>query len=123
VYTFGSPRVGDGAFVASLAHPVFRLVNNNDVVAHLPPPGAYKHAGQLRLFDAGGRSVAEPDLWLRLREATAGRLLRTREWLRSAAQGALLVPGDPLVCHAPLYYALLAWNDYALRLGGSGAKT
>jgi hypothetical protein len=115
VYTFGSPRVGDAAFVASLAHPVFRLVNNNDVVAHIPLPGLYAHAGQLRLFDASGRSVAEPDLWLRLREAAAGRLLRTREWLRSAAQGALLVPGDPLVCHAPLYYALLSWNHYAVQ--------
>jgi pimeloyl-ACP methyl ester carboxylesterase len=114
VYTFGSPRVGDAAFVASLACPVFRIVNNNDVVAHVPLPGLYQHAGQLHLFDASGRGVAGPDLWLRLREAAAGRLLRTREWLRSAAQGALLVPGDPLVCHAPLYYALLCWNDYAL---------
>jgi hypothetical protein len=118
VYTFGSPRVGDAAFAASLAHPVFRVVNNNDVVAHVPPPGAYKHVGQLRLFDASGRNVAQPDLWLRLREAAAGRLLRTREWMRSAAQGTLLVPGDPLVCHAPLYYALLSWNDYALRHNG-----
>jgi triacylglycerol lipase len=115
VYTFGSPRVGDGAFAASLALPAFRVVNNNDVVAHVPLPAPYKHAGQLRLFDASGRGVAEPDVWLRLREAAAGRLLRTREWLRSAAQGALLVPGDPLVCHAPLYYALLSWNEYALR--------
>ena len=114
VYTFGSPRVGDAAFVASLAHPVFRLVNNNDVVAHIPLPGLYQHAGRLRLFDASGRGVTEPDLWLRLREAAAGRLQRTREWLRSAGQGELLVPGDPLVCHAPLYYALLCWNDYAL---------
>jgi triacylglycerol lipase len=113
VYTFGSPRAGDAAFVASLAHPVFRLVNNTDVAAHLPPAGVYEHAGQLRLFDAEGRSVLDPGRWVRLREAAQGELLRAGEWLRSAAQGELLVPGDPLVCHAPIYYALLAWNDYA----------
>src|SRR5262245_10689272 len=118
VYTFGSPRVGDAAFTAALAHPLFRLVNNSDLVAHLPPPLVYAHAGELRLFDAAGRCVAEPGAWQRLREAAAGRLLRTREWLQSAARGALLVPGDALVCHAPLYYALLAWNDYALGHNG-----
>lgn len=38
VYTFGSPRVGNQAFAASLnAVPIYRIVDDGDIVATLPP--------------------------------------------------------------------------------------
>lgn len=36
-YTFGSPRVGDEAWVAGIKTPVYRLVNAADCVTMLPP--------------------------------------------------------------------------------------
>ena len=65
VYTFGQPRVGDRLFVSQLnAHingKVFRFVNNNDIVPHVPPPFSmwnptrlYGHVGIAKYFDAKG---------------------------------------------------------------------
>ncbi len=49
LYTYGSPRVGDRDFVATLKHvPAFRVVNNRDVVTTSPP--SLPH---LQLIDAG----------------------------------------------------------------------
>ncbi len=49
LYIYGSPRVGDRDFVATLKDvPVFRVVNNRDVVTALPP--SLPH---LKLVDAG----------------------------------------------------------------------
>jgi len=47
VYTYGSPRVGNRAFVKH--HPVtmYRVVNRRDLVPHLPP----QHSGLSRLWD------------------------------------------------------------------------
>ncbi|KAG9289572.1 hypothetical protein G9A89_002345 [Geosiphon pyriformis] len=39
-FTYGQPRVGNGAFanyVDSINFPIFRIVNKNDIVPHLPP--------------------------------------------------------------------------------------
>ncbi|MDJ0857424.1 MAG: lipase family protein [Desulfobacterales bacterium] len=51
VYCFGAPRVGDAGY-AQLMHPipVYRVVNNRDIVAVLPPASpilAFQPAGQL----------------------------------------------------------------------------
>jgi len=51
VYTFGSPRVGNAAFVEAYNRLVphsYRLVHNEDPVPHLPPEWTgYTHAGVL----------------------------------------------------------------------------
>lgn len=51
VYTFGSPRVGNSEFVATLKNiAVYRVVNNHDIVPTLPPSQAplyFCHAGEL----------------------------------------------------------------------------
>lgn len=48
-YTYGSPLVGDAAFAtACAAAPLFRIVNDRDTVANVPPPVlGYHHAGEL----------------------------------------------------------------------------
>ena len=61
VYTFGQPRVGDRLFVSQLNSringKVFRFVNNNDIVPHVPPPFSiwnptrlYGHVGIAKYF-------------------------------------------------------------------------
>lgn len=49
VYTFGSPRVGNSAFVVSLsgiASTIHRVVDDEDIVATLPPAGpCFDHVG------------------------------------------------------------------------------
>ncbi|MBI3272489.1 MAG: lipase family protein [Planctomycetes bacterium] len=67
--TFGSPRVGNEAFVRDLdAGRIERFVHCCDVIPTLPPELlGYRHAGTLRFLTSGARLRVEP---------TAGRLLR-----------------------------------------------
>lgn len=69
LYTFGQPRVGDRTFIQQLEdHPllkVYRFVNNNDVVPHVPPPFSlrnptrlYSHLGAVQYFNSKGFLVA-----------------------------------------------------------------
>ncbi len=55
VYTFGSPRVGDGRFQQLFRDtPVYRIATPHDIVTHLPPsraPFGYVHVGQARDLD------------------------------------------------------------------------
>jgi hypothetical protein len=49
LYTFGSPLVGDAAFVATLQQVRnYRFVDCSDIVARVPPPlpGGYQHVGK-----------------------------------------------------------------------------
>ena len=54
VYTFGSPRVGDGAFRENLKIRIYRIVNNDDIVPRVPPSGGYVHVGELKYIDSNG---------------------------------------------------------------------
>jgi hypothetical protein len=64
LYTFGSPRVGDDEFGASLAsidtHE--RFVDCCDIVTRVPPElGIYKHVGELNYIDQNGSIVRQAD--------------------------------------------------------------
>ncbi|NJM99127.1 MAG: lipase family protein [Phormidesmis sp. RL_2_1] len=83
VYTFGQPRVGDRTFITQLnantGGKVFRFVNNNDIVPHVPPPFSiwnpmrlYGHVGTVKYFDAKGKIMAKYKLTARLTDATVG---------------------------------------------------
>ena len=64
VYTYGQPRVGNGAFAraynAQLNDRTYRIVNADDPVPYLPPwLAGYRHAGrEVFLNKAGGFVVA-----------------------------------------------------------------
>src|SRR5438128_392078 len=48
LYTFGSPRVGNATFTARLRSVYHcRVVNDNDIVATVPPPPFFRHDGEL----------------------------------------------------------------------------
>lgn len=83
MYTFGQPRVGDRTFVSQLnagtGGKIFRFVNNNDIVPHLPPPFSiwrplrlYGHLGMVKYFDASGLLAANYKLMARLRDSAVG---------------------------------------------------
>lgn len=82
VYTFGSPRVGNAAFAASLGSlPIHRVIDDEDVVTTLPPEElGFRHVGVQQL----------------LKEQKSKSFL---DWL-----GWLITPLKPLADHAPINY-------------------
>jgi len=103
VYTFGSPLVGDPDFAATLATcPIYRVVNNRDVVTTVPPPEfGFCHAGELHYIAHDGRMVTNP-----LPADIAADHLRTdpsfennRSWWNR-----LVGPAEFLEDHAPVNY-------------------
>ncbi len=64
VYTFGAPRVGDQEFVDALGDvPIFQVVNNDDLVARLPPTLAgppLRHAGTHYRILSRSRAAPRP---------------------------------------------------------------
>lgn len=68
LYTFGSPRVGNGAFAAAFDRAVpdaWRVTNANDVIARIPRAIGYRHIGHAvglkrdGSFDADAGDVLE----------------------------------------------------------------
>jgi triacylglycerol lipase len=124
VYTFGSPRVGDGAFKAAYHMPTYRFVHHNDVVTHLPllgpyatlripPKGVFHHVGGLRYIDSEGHLRDKPPVVSSLSEKIHGYLGHLFHGHGPSRSGLLgEIPVDGLVDHAPLYYANHIWNRY-----------
>lgn len=56
LFTFGSPRVGDKAYINYFYVNHLRWVNNNDIVTRMPPAFmGYRHHGTEKYIDAKGR--------------------------------------------------------------------
>lgn len=66
-YSFGAPRVGDGAFVRGLANLV-RVVHGTDIAPRYPLPLGYRHGGQVWHLSSEGllRQGLPPGWHLRL---------------------------------------------------------
>ncbi len=55
LFTFGSPRVGNKRYIHYAKFPHYRWVNNNDIVARVPPFWfGYRHSGQELYLDRNG---------------------------------------------------------------------
>lgn len=107
VYTFGCPRVGDAEFAAAIPSPNYRVVNETDVVTHVPVPIPlvlpYKHAGVRVWLDSSGA--------LHTDEAPRPELAAIQEALDFAGKGREgLVPEVVLKMHAARVYAAKLWN-------------
>lgn len=85
VYTYGAPRVGNRSFYESYQPLTYRLVNNNDLYAHVPPEVViikgyhyyeYKHVGTLRYLDRHGLLGEGTHDWERKKQLIRERLLR-----------------------------------------------
>lgn len=106
IYTFGCPRVGDQAFVHRLDLPIYRFINNNDMVTHLPPM-PYRDAGQMRYIDSEGRIHDHIDAWDRWLDEVQGHL---QGFMAAFAHGLPALMPDGLKDHTPVLYALHIWN-------------
>lgn len=129
LYTFGSPRVGDRQFAERCPDRAYRVVNNNDIVPHVPRVGpsaipplfrTYEHVGRLKYIAGDGAVQDNPSRWSRLTDgfhSRYGQLLGRGKRLRSGWQ--LELPDDGFNDHGPLFYALRLWNAYARAQTGS----
>jgi pimeloyl-ACP methyl ester carboxylesterase len=92
VHTFGSPRVGDIDFYVGYWPVLFRFVNNNDVVPHVPLETQlggslfsgfsvvrYKHVGTLKYFDRHGMLGDGASDWIAKKALVLDTLTRLGE--------------------------------------------
>jgi triacylglycerol lipase len=72
LFTFGSPRVGNRAYIHAVNLPHYRWVHNNDIVARVPPRWlGYKHSGFELYLDC--QSQLKPVFsWQRTRDRFRG---------------------------------------------------
>jgi hypothetical protein len=114
LYTFGSPRVGDRDFGATLGD-VFhcRVVNDQDIVPTVPPDSpllgmTFQHTGQMHKIESDGLlHVFPPNV-----DASEGLnpvvgtldLIRQLRRLLDGARASLLEPPLPLRDHTPVNY-------------------
>ncbi len=70
IYTYASPRPGNGAFESKLNDrvigPHYRVVNSGDIVPHLPPEPFYSHPGK-RIVLREESKVDSDDSWFEQR--------------------------------------------------------
>jgi len=64
LFTFGSPRVGGKTFVDTCCVPHYRFVNNNDLVAKVPPAIlGFKHDGVEMYLNSNGKLALGYTSW------------------------------------------------------------
>jgi hypothetical protein len=111
VYTFGSPRVGNEAFREKYDVITYRIVNNDDIVARVPPQGAYRHVGELKFIDNDGTlwdHMIEKERSIKKRpDETYGQKTTNPPKKNSLAGFVPAVFRD----HVPLLYAVYLWNN------------
>ena len=121
VYTFGCPRVGNKDFTDTIKAKVFRIVNNNDIVAELPPQklvilktkDEYLHIGNLKLIDSKGKIRNKEDDKLALLEVFKGKNLLSGSAIFEEVIGDLVKTRTSyLFDHSPYYYPAKLWNAY-----------
>ena len=80
LYTFGSPRVGDKAYITHARLTYYRWVNNNDIVTRVPPLWmGYSHTGQEVYLDYRGR-IRRMTGWQRTKDRMRGLVAGVRIW-------------------------------------------
>jgi hypothetical protein len=126
LYTFGSPRVGNRRFVATVPRCAIRFVNNADQVTRLPPPiGGYAHVGQLKFIDSSGiiadDTLHRDPLTKRFRKTFTqlNRLIpggvkqgitNPRRFISKLRNLDIELPDNRWSDHAPVNYACKIWN-------------
>jgi len=97
LYTFGSPRIGNRAFVKEMNNDGikhYRFVNNNDIVTKVPFPIRFVHHGELVYINHYG-NIRKMSPWQRFKDQWRGRM-------RALSKGQ---PFDGIFDHSmELYY-------------------
>ncbi len=80
LYTFGSPRVGNRRYVEYVHYEAYRWVNNNDIVARVPPWWlGFRHKGQEVYLNAYGE-IRQFTAWQRLKDRWRGFWGGLKKW-------------------------------------------
>ena len=72
LFTYGSPRVGDAVFRDKLHVKHVRVVNNNDVVASIPPAVFFRHTGNIKYIASDGKVMKDYSWWKDFKDMWAG---------------------------------------------------
>jgi triacylglycerol lipase len=102
LYTFGSPRVGDDDFKASLSgQKSYRVVNNRDVVTTVPPPLPFRHVPELHYITHEDDMLVDPsDETVALDRLKRDRLpIFSHDWHKLFTDAP-----EPFADHAPVNY-------------------
>lgn len=118
LYTFGAPRVGDKEFAKQLNRGLrnkshWRVVNEGDLVPHVPMEPFFCHAGKRMLLKKNGQVSEERKDWDAFKEGIWGWIGRTIERLK------LKVAGPHLLDSKNGYLAQLA-AQHPSRTAGRG---
>jgi hypothetical protein len=111
LYTFGSPRVGDVDFADDFRVSAYRFVNNNDIVAKVPPPIRYKHIGDLKYIDGGGIVHDNSSRREKTADAIRGEVSYIGNSPGKIRRGFINFIPDDFVDHVPTLYATHIWNN------------
>jgi triacylglycerol lipase len=80
LFTFGSPRVGNKSYVNFVKLDHYRFVNNNDIVARVPPVWmGYQHSGHEVYFNRHGE-IKTYGYLMKRRDRWRGFLGELRKW-------------------------------------------
>ena len=80
IYTYGSPRIGNRRYVNHVPVPLYRWVQNNDVVTRVPPSWlGFRHAGQEFYINHQG-AVVEVAGWRRTKDRLKGFVKGLTRW-------------------------------------------
>jgi triacylglycerol lipase len=111
LYTYGSPRVGDRDFKNAFPVNTYRLVNNNDIVTRVPPPGLYHHVGDLKQIDSRGSIHDGSDNREGVVHAIQSGIQSFLNSLDGMTIGIDALIPEAIVDHVPLLYATHIWNN------------
>ncbi len=113
VYTFGCPQIGNRDYAESYTIPIYRIVNNNDIIPMLPSSIIYDHIGQFIYIDNEGHLHNAPDTWTEISSKFDGHWQHALDvfqiWKNSNTD---IIPNDNLTDHAPILYSIQLWNAY-----------
>ena len=117
ICTFGSPRIGDAAFVAvidaRLGDRTLRYVNDHDIVTHVPPPiFDYRHHAMPRFIAEDGRVSLVGPLLSSFFADIFGSPQQLADIVSACEHNGLASAPVALLDHMPKAYAVWTWNDY-----------
>ncbi len=116
LFTYGSPRVGDKRYINYVKLDHYRFVNNNDIVARVPPVFmGYRHCGSEVYLNRHGKIKKY------------GQLMKRRDRLRGFIRGLRRWKIDHFADHSIHRYIDAIWNavqeeDQHVRAGGVAAR-
>ncbi|MBK1879439.1 lipase family protein [Pelagicoccus mobilis] len=108
VYAIGSPRTVNKALAQHWHErlPLFRIVNNNDLVTRVPSPPFYQHIGPTYFLTSEGQLIIDPPKSRKWKDRLKGhgqfaRRLIEEHWAQADFSA---IPSDYFVDHSPLFY-------------------